>query len=183
MKTGPALAVILLLSPAIALAVADDRKSNPSRVERAETNAQRIGDAGSFLKEINSAIDMARAGDYGRLKKGTIVRIEMARDRIEELLSGHDNALELEPEERLELYNAQETITAAIRADDKNRTVCTREMVTGSRLPRTECMTVAEREARRRLAAESTDKFIRNLCTPGAESSPCSRDPVLSSAR
>ena len=81
-----------------------------------------------------------------------------------------------EPEERLDLFNAQETITAAIRADDKNRTVCKREMVTGSRLAKTECMTVAEREARRKLAAENTDKFIRNLCHPGEVSSPCTRD-------
>lgn len=183
MKTGSALAALLVLGPTIAFAAIDDRKSSSTLAERAESNAQRIGDAGAFLDEIDNAIVMARAGDYGRLKKGTLVQIEMARDRIEALLDGHERALDLEPEERLELYNAQETITSAIRSDDKNRTVCKREMVTGSRLPRTECMTVAEREARRRLAAESTDKFIRNICTPGAESSPCTRDPAISRAR
>ena len=45
------------------------------------------------------------------------------------------------------------------------------EMVTGSRLPRTECMSVAEREARAKAARENTDKFIRNVCTPGEGSS------------
>ena len=165
----------LMVFPIASLAAIEERGKGGSLAERAQDNAERIGNAGAFLSEIDEAVEMARAGEYGRLKKGTVVRIEMARDRIANLLEGHRSALELEPEERIKLYNAQETITAAIRNDDKNRTVCKREMVTGSRLPRTECMTIAEREARRKLAAESTDKFIRNLCTPGAESSPCVR--------
>ena len=160
-------AAMLLVFPLASLAAIEEREKGPSLTERAQTNAERIGDAGAFLDEIDDAVDAARAGDYGRLKKGTIVRIEMARDRIGELLEGHASALELEPEERIELYNAQEMITAAIRADDKNREVCKREMVTGSRLPKTECMTVAEREARRKLAQQQTEKFIHNLCIVG----------------
>jgi hypothetical protein len=167
------LAASLLAIPLVSGAAIAERDKGQSVAQRAQANAERIGDAGAFLTEVDTTVEMARAGEYGRLKKGTLVRIEMARDRMNDLLEGHDNALELDPEERLELYNAQEMITSAIRNDDKNRTVCKREMITGSRLPKTECMTVAEREARRRAAAENTDKFIRNLCTPGAESSPC----------
>jgi hypothetical protein len=157
----------LLAFPLLCSAAIDERESGPSLAERAQTNAERIGDADAFLEEIDAAVEMARAGEYGRLKKGTVVRIEMARDKINDLLEGHESALELKPDDRIALYNAQETITAAIRADDKNRTVCKRELTTGSRLPTTECMTVAEREARRKNAQENTDKFIRNLCTVG----------------
>ena len=157
----------LLGVPFVATAATKERGTGASLAERAQTNAERISDAEAFLDEIDDAIEAARAGDYGRLKKGTLVRIEMARNRIGDLLAGHDSALELKPDERIELFNAQEMITAAIRSDDKNREVCKREMVTGSRLPKTECMTVAEREARRRNAQENTDKFLRNLCTVG----------------
>jgi hypothetical protein len=160
-------AACLLGSSFVASAAVGERDADASLSERAEENAEQISDAEAFLDEIDDAIEAARAGDYGRLKKGTIVRIEMARNRIGDLLAGHDSALELKPDERIELFNAQETITAAIRSDDKNREVCKREMVTGSRLPKTECMTVAEREARRRNAQENTDKFLRNLCTVG----------------
>jgi hypothetical protein len=166
-------AASLLALPLVSDAGVVERERGESAAQRAQAHAEGISDAGAFLKEVDSTVEMARAGEYGRLHKGTLVRIEMARDRMNDLLEGHDSALELAPEERLELYNAQEMITSAIRNDDKNRTVCKREMITGSRLPKTECMTVAEREARRRAAAENTDKFIRNLCTPGAESSPC----------
>lgn len=175
MRLSALFAAGLLSLPLVATASVAEHAPAPSVAERAQAHAEKIGDADAFVAEIDDAIHAARAGDYGRLKKGTIVRIEMARDRIEELLEGHDSALELEPEERIELYNAQEVITAAIRADDKNRTVCKREMTTGSRLPKTECMSVAEREARRKNAAENTDKFLRNLCFPG-EGNKCSLD-------
>jgi hypothetical protein len=167
MRIRVLLAASLLAFPLVSFAAIEAREKGPSLSERAQTNAERIGDADAFIDEIDAALEMARAGEYGRLKKGTIVRIEMARDRIEELLEGHDSALELKPEERIELYNAQEMITAAIRSDDKNREVCKREMVTGSRLPKTECMTVAEREARRKLAQQQTEKFIQNVCITG----------------
>ena len=157
----------LLTLPLAGLAVAQERGKGESLEQRAQANAERISDANAFLNEIDASIQMARAGEYGRLKKGTIVRIEMARDKIEDLLDGHRSAMELPASERVALYNAQEMISSALRDDDKNRTVCKREMVTGSRLPRTECMTVAEREARAQAARESTDKFIRNVCTPG----------------
>ena len=169
------LAAAFLACPLVASAAIAERDNDASLTERAQRNAERIGDAGAFLDEIDTAVEMARAGDYGRLHKVTVVRIEMARDTISELLEGHASALDLEPEERIELYNAQESITAALRSDEKNRTICKREMVTGSRLPRTECMSVAEREARRKLAAENTDKFLRNLCHPG-EGNRCSSD-------
>lgn len=161
------IAASLLAFPVVGIAAIEDRADGTSLSERAQANAERISDADAFVKEIDDAIYAARAGDYGRLKKGTIVRIEMARDRIDELLEGHDSAMELEPDERIELYNAQEMITGAIRSDDKNREVCKRELVTGSRLPKTECMTVAEREARRKLAQQQTEKFINNLCIIG----------------
>jgi hypothetical protein len=157
----------LLAFPLIGHAAISEPAKGASVAERAQANAERIRDADAFIEEIEDSVAMARAGEYGRLKRGTVVRIEMARDKIIKLLDGHASALDLPPEDRIELYNAQEVIVAAIRSDDKNRTVCKREMTTGSRLPTTECMTVAEREARKRNAAENTDKFIRNLCIPG----------------
>jgi hypothetical protein len=167
MKFRILVAASLLALPVLGFAAIEERGTADSLAERAQANAERIADTDAFLDEIDDAVAMARAGEYGRLKKGTVVRIEMARDKINDLLEGHDSALDLEPEDRIELYNAQETITAAIRNDDKNRTVCKRELTTGSRLPTTECMTVAEREARRKNAQENTDKFIRNLCNVG----------------
>jgi len=143
-----------------------------SLAERADTRAATITDAEKFVDEIDQSLELARAGDYGRMRRGDITRMDKARDLIAELLEGHSNALELKPEERIELYNAQEMLTATIRNDEKDRKVCKLEAVTGSRLGKTECMTVAEREERAKRARAGLEDQIRTVCIPGEEK-PC----------
>lgn len=135
--------------------------------ERADARAATITDAEEFVHEIDRSVQLARAGDYGRMRRGDITRMDKARDVIAELLEGHANALELKPDERVELYNAQEVLTATIRSDEPDRIVCKREAVTGSRLSKTECMTVAEREERALSAQDVTDRQQRTVCIPG----------------
>ncbi len=148
--------------------------SEPSSLEdRANARAAGITDAQRFLEEIDQTLTLAMAGDYGRMKRGDITRMNKARDVIADLLEGHGTALELPPEERIDLYNAQEMLTAAIRNDDKDRKVCKLEAVTGSRLAKTECMTVAEREERALRAREDTEEHVRTLCIPGVEGNRC----------
>jgi len=135
--------------------------------ERADARAATITDAEKFVEEIDQSLVLAMNGDYGRMKRGDITRMNKARDVIAELLEGHSNALELKPEERIELYNAQEVLTATIRNDEKDRKVCKLEAVTGSRLGKTECMTVAEREERAKQARAGLEDQIRTVCIPG----------------
>ncbi len=157
---------LLSLSAQANLVVSADQ---PSLEERANARAAGITDAQLFLEEIDQTLSLAMAGDYGRLKRGDITRMNKARDVIADLLEGHGTALELPPEERIELYNAQELLTATIRSDEKDRKVCKIEAVTGSRLAKTECMTVAEREERAQRAAEGTEDTVRSYCRPGFE--------------
>ena len=82
--------------------------------------------------------------------------------------------MELQPEERIELYNAQETIVAMVRNDDKGRMVCKKEIRLGSRMPTTECLTVAQREEKARSARAGTNDTMRTVCIPG-EGNPCVR--------
>ena len=127
-----------------------------------------------WLDEIDDTLALARDGTYGRLKRGSMIQAESARDKIAKLLEGHENAMELPPEERIELYNAQETIVAMIRSDDKGRMVCKKEIRLGSRMPTTECLTVAQREEKARGARDGANDTLRNVCVLG-EGQPCSR--------
>jgi hypothetical protein len=174
MKIRNLLVASVLVFPALALGAVGERDKSQSLGERAQNNAERITDADAFVLEIDEALELAREGEYGRLKRGTMTRLENARDTIAGLLEGHASAMELPPQERIDLYNAQEQITAALNNDNKGRMVCKREATTGSRLAKTECMTVAEREARARVARESTEKLFRNVCIPG-EGQPCNQ--------
>jgi hypothetical protein len=175
MKIRPFLLAALLGLPVPVLAAVDEPRADAALAARAEAQARRITDAEAFLIEVDDALEMAREGVYGRLKRGSMDRLERARDEIVALLSGHANALELGPDQRIALYNAQELISSTLNRDDKGRKVCTREPTLGSRLAKTECLSVAEREARARSARENTDELFRSLCHEGPGNA-CSRD-------
>jgi hypothetical protein len=168
------LVTILMLASCVAQARITAAEESSSLLDRANRNAEKITAADDFIFEIDDALDMARDGQYGRLTRGELTRITTARDTIARLLEGHDNAMELPPQERIELYNAQELITATINNDDKSRIVCLREARLGSRLSTTECLTVAEREIRRNAAYDSVDKQQRQICIP-SDTQSCER--------
>jgi hypothetical protein len=159
-------AALMLLSSS-AQARTTSAEESKTLQQRADEHAESITESEKFIDEIDDALDMARDGGYGRLKRGMMAKLDAARDNIARLLEGHANALELGPEERIALYNDQELITATLNNDQKDRVICKREVRVGSRLPTTECMTVAEREARAKLARENTEGTQRNVCVPG----------------
>lgn len=165
--------VALLAMPLTAFAA--DEGSEPTPAERADAAAERIHDAPAFVSEVENAVEMARDGVYGRLARGGMERVERARDLIVDLLEGRDSAMELGPEDRIALFNAQEVIRAELNSDQKSRKVCKREPVIGSRLPKTVCLTVAEREARAQASREGTEELFRSVCHAGPGNA-CSRD-------
>jgi hypothetical protein len=165
----------LLAMSSLALASVDGQEPSGTLAARAQASAEAITDARAFVLEVEQAVEMAGKGEYGRLKRGTMARIERARDTIRTLLDGHAHALELTPAERIELFNAQELITSSLNHDDKRRMVCKREPTIGSRVATTECLTVEERERRAAVARNSAQKVMRDVCYPGPGNR-CRRD-------
>jgi hypothetical protein len=155
----------------MALASADPQ----TLAERADAQAEKITDADAFVAEIDQALVMAQKGAYGTLSKKATFNLHASRDVIANLLKGHANALELKPDDRIAVYNAQEEITAILRNKDKYRMVCRKEQEIGTRVQTTMCMTVGEREARAKAAAESTTGLQRETCVPG-ETSSCGKN-------
>ena len=165
-------ALLVLSSAGYGSAAASDDTKTLS--ERANAQVESIADAKQYLASIDQALALASKGEYGRLKRGSEKNLQAARDRIADLLKGHASARELQPDDRIAVYNAQEVIYSILRSQDKSRMVCRREAPTGSRIPTTECLTVAEREERGRAASESTGNVLREVCVPG-ETSSCSK--------
>jgi hypothetical protein len=167
------LSCLLALPLAAQARIAEDTET-ATLAQRADAEAEKITDAEAFVEEIDDTLALAREGTYGRLKRGSMIQAESARDKIAKLLEGHETAMELQPEERIELYNAQELITAMIRNDDKGRMICKKEIKLGSRFPTTECMTVAQREEKARSGRAGINDTMRTVCLPG-EGQSCSR--------
>ena len=156
----------LTLAP-LALSMPQQTSAGTDVVQKANDSAAQIADAKTFLEEIDQRTQQAREGLYGSISAPDFKRLLDARDSIHRLLDGQRSALDLKPEERVELFNAQETFAAVIRNDDLDRKVCKRVQVAGSRMGKYECLTVREREERTRRARESTDRQQRVICTKG----------------
>jgi hypothetical protein len=148
-------------------AVAIPAPQNTSVVAKADTYARSITDAAAFVEEVNETLANARQGLYGSIKADDVDRLDQAQDTITNLLDGEESAAKLAPEERIELFNAQEVITSILRNDEKNRKVCLNIKTTGSRITKRECLTVAQREARAKAARDAAESAQRLDCVPG----------------
>ena len=158
----PHLILVALLFPGLTFASIGE-PSATDLATKANRHAESITDAEAFVEEVTETVDLARSGEYGRLKRGDMAKLDFAQEQISELLAGHATAMELRPDDRITVYNAQERITAILRNNDKDRIVCKREAKTGTRLAVTECMTVAEREQRAKVARENVSKKQRDI--------------------
>lgn len=143
-------------------------------LENADAEIDKIAsDTGKYLFELDRAIDLAKKGTYGKLPKGASARMAEARDTIGDLLKGDRDPRELPHDQRLTLYNAHSTIESLINNDDKSRVVCKREQHLGSRMAKTECLTIGEREELAWHSSQDTADLLRNVCVPG-EGNRCS---------
>lgn len=147
----------------------DQPSAAPAQGTATTSAAPAASVADRLLEEIDLSLQLAREGGYGRLKRGDTARLEKARERIDQLLAGHADPAELPAEARLEVHNAQQLIAGILKRDDKDRVVCKREPILGSRVAGTECLTVGQREARTRQSRENTDFVQRTVCVPGEE--------------
>ena len=138
----------------------------------AGTQAQPETEAQVYLAKIDHTLELAANGQYGTLKRGSAKQLQVERDRIASVLAIRATVADLSPDEALVIQNAEDGITAILRNKEKDRMVCKREIKTGTRFSTTECMTVAQREARANSAAEATGKVQREVCIPG-EGNPC----------
>ncbi len=127
-----------------------------------------------YLAKIDRTLSLADKGQYGKLKRGAAEELQAARDLIAGALAGRTTLVGLPVSDQLKIQNAEDAIAAILRNKEKDRMVCTHEAKTGTRFSTTECMTVAQREARSNSAAEATGNVQRETCVPG-ETSSCGR--------
>jgi hypothetical protein len=157
----------LLLAAALSTA-ANAFPQDDATIARADAKVHDILDIQDYLAEVDRAMQMARKGDYGPIKKADLQRANAAHEEIQNLLSGHAEAKELKTEERVALLNAQELITAVLRSDEKNRKICRQVSQIGTRVSKAECMTVAQRERRAEQASRDMREIQRMNCRPDA---------------
>ena len=161
MKTLFALTALIggLTASTTALSIANDSQH---RVEKIQTSAPVApSDAAALLAEVDDVMTRVKAGELGSMNEQEMAVLEAARKHISGLLGGHAKVSDLEPEQRIELYNTQELMVAVIRRRHFEQDICKRLVPIGTRIPTYECLSSERRDLRVRNTRETTQLLQR----------------------
>ena len=106
-----------------------------------------IPDVETFLdQQRDIREDMASKRKFKHVSDYDKKQLYAAQDEIFRLLDGRSSTDELDADQLVALYNAQESVNAVLTDAELERPICERETVIGSRLTKTVCLTVRERQ-------------------------------------
>ncbi|OBU64401.1 hypothetical protein A9K58_17590 [Stenotrophomonas maltophilia] len=95
------------------------------------------------VRQVEQALD---GGDYSEISVDDRTQVRQALARITQRVGDHQSLQELPPQVQAEVFNDQERINALLaRAHEDSRQVCQHTRTTGSNMPKSRCLTVAER--------------------------------------
>jgi hypothetical protein len=145
-----AVALALPLTTAAWANTTDPLRGDAAALQADATEAEEeILDVPGYLALRAEQLQEAERGGYGRIARPTMDRLRTAYATMQRLLDGRASALDLSPEQQVELFNAQETISATLAHQSENALICERSRSTGSHIRNTRCFTRAEREIQR----------------------------------
>lgn len=152
--------VFLLAMSTMAQASISQGSSGKSKLE---LDVQKSGFA---EQKQNIIAQLADGKTYSEISSKDRGVVTAALDRIEVKLSGVGGVESLTMEQKVEVFNDQEVVnTLLTKARKDSRLVCKRETTVSSRLPTTQCLTVAERKR----AYEEAQSMIRDAKIPMLE--------------
>ncbi|MCM2525606.1 hypothetical protein NDN64_13695 [Stenotrophomonas maltophilia] len=95
------------------------------------------------VRRVERALD---DGEYSEISADDRAQVQQALARITQRMGDHSTLQELPPQVRAEVFNDQERInTVLVRAHEDSRQICQHTRTTGSNMPKSRCLTVAER--------------------------------------
>ena len=120
-------------------------------------------DAGDFAAQrANIEKGLADGKTYAEISASDRSKVRESLDRMAAMLEGGKTPETLPADQKVDLYNSQETInTILAQAAADSRMVCTREVATGSHRKVTTCATAAERARRRQQDQDAMSKSQR----------------------
>jgi hypothetical protein len=161
-----AVAIGLLLGDG---AAAQSVEPNPEAGEPAPAAAT---DPIKQIPHTLQALEDAKAGKYGELRADHKLALDKADRDIQRLIQEHQDLHELSAQEKVDLFNAQETILGIVDKVKLTKLVCTYTAQAGTRFRKKHCMSREMAEATRRGAKDAVHDMQNRMCDP-AGSSPC----------
>ncbi|HFK2921968.1 hypothetical protein [Stenotrophomonas beteli] len=113
---------------------------------KAQKEAVRMDATTPVSEQIRRVETAIGSEDYSEIGLEDKSRVQQALNRIKVKMNGREKVDELAAQERTDIFNEQEIVnTIMSRAQADSRMVCRRERLTGSNMPQSVCMTVAQR--------------------------------------
>ncbi|HST28988.1 MAG TPA: hypothetical protein VLK26_11545 [Rudaea sp.] len=131
-------AAVLALAPCAALVPAAHAAPAAVKPLVAQTLNAFEQDSARIRKEMQTG------GKYGYISNTERSRVEARLADMQKLLGAHPDAADMQPDEKVALFNAQEEINGILDHNDNNRLVCEHVAPVGSHRPITTCHTYAE---------------------------------------
>ena len=117
-----------------------------SASQQGGVQAVHIADIESFLAQQQAIrADMAGAKKFKHVADFDKRQLYAAQDEMFALLTGRASTDELDSDQLVALYNAQEVVNSVLAEAELDRPICERQTVLGSRRIQTVCLTVRER--------------------------------------
>ncbi|HEL7749893.1 MULTISPECIES: hypothetical protein [Stenotrophomonas] len=113
---------------------------------KAEKQGVRMDGGAPVAEQIRRVEAAIGSEDYSEIGLEDKSRVQQALNRIKIKMNGREKVDELAPQERNDVFNEQEIVnTIMTRAHADSRMICRRERLTGSNMPQSVCLTVAQR--------------------------------------
>lgn len=154
--------LVILLPVAVSWAAQDQASGTETAAESAEPV-----DPMQQIPHTLKSLEEAKAGKYGKLKRSDRQRLDAADKDIQTLMQRNPDLTALNDAERVQLFNAQETIIGIVTGLKRSQLVCTYKQEPGTRFKTKHCMSRDMAEAAKQAARESTRTAQRDLCVPG----------------
>ncbi len=124
-------------------------------VDRPQAASTPSRDAVASIPRTLETLKEAKAGKYGKLDRNDRRQLEAAEREITALQSRNPKLDSLSADEKVRLFNAQESILAVVTDLKRSQLVCTYRQNIGTRFRTKHCMTRDMAEAQKRAARES----------------------------
>ena len=158
MKTVATLAFAMVLSASIASVVGakENYHENSVKADTKEAFDQ-------LADNVRSGMDTGGKYEYVKPEEKITIEKKLAEmDKIFE--AGGGSVATMKEDQKIALFNAQETVNSILTLRDRDRVICKKEAPVGSHIPVTTCHTYAQEVEARQGSKKLMDDWGRPLC-------------------
>ena len=108
--------------------------------------------------------EMAPGGKYEFIKPDEKPKVDKALDDMTKLFNEHDTVTAMTQDQKVALFNAQETVNSILTLRNRDRVICQNKPPLGSHIPQTSCHTYEQEVQAHQGAQKMMDDWGRPLC-------------------